>query len=130
MQMNALFQELKQLHGQEEKFFLKIFWPVGIFYLIWLPSSYSADCSSASFGQRPGQIGRKHSRAVGDEQDWTGLDLWQGMTARMQHVQDAYSVCVKDNSPAADTVVTAVGCYRDVLHLFCALNAFCVSQLK
>lgn len=124
MQMNPLFQELKQLHGQEKVY---ICWPVGIFYLIWLPSSYSADCSSASFGQRPGQIGRKHSRAVGDEQDWTGLDLWQGKAARM-HVQNTYCVCVKDNSPAADIVVTAVGCYPDVLHLFCALNAFCVSQ--
>lgn len=48
----------------------------------------------------------------------------------MQHVQNAYCVCVKDNSPAADIVVAAVGCCPDALHLFCALNAFCVSQLK
>ena len=34
--------------------------------------------SSGSPGQRPRQAGREHPRAVGDEQDWAGLDLRQG----------------------------------------------------
>lgn len=49
--------------------------------------SRSADCSSPSPGQRPGQAGRKHPRTVGDEQDRTGLDLWQGKAAIHHHIQ-------------------------------------------
>lgn len=41
-------------------------------------SSHPAGCPPTSSGQCARQTGWKHSWAVGDEQDWTGLDFRQG----------------------------------------------------
>lgn len=79
------------MRGQEKKrrsvFICR---PFGIFlssnlHHLFPPVSLSADRSAPSPGQRPGQAGRKHPRAVGDEQDRAGLDLWQGTAAICHH---------------------------------------------